>query len=250
MLLAAVPYPAFGVAALFGGVVDGFAWSASDLTKVWQDSGGSTPAAVNSPIGRIDDLSGKGRPALQATSGNRPTLKQATQNGIVVNHVELDGTDDFLGAAFVVTAYPVTMVLLGGFSGATSNGFFSLANSDSVYKMLQPNGSANARLTDRNELNLFTPVNAPMPIPSGFQIVIAEFEASSMTIQVNNNTPVTRANTNTFGTSISAFLGKTRPSGLFQAGRAAFAMQITRLLTSGEKGALKAMLAAQGGVVI
>lgn len=47
-----------------------------DLSNVYQDSAGTLPATVGSPIGRINDLTGLGNNATQATAGNRPILAQ------------------------------------------------------------------------------------------------------------------------------------------------------------------------------
>lgn len=47
-----------------------------DLSNVYQDSAGTLPATVGSPIGRINDLTGLGNNATQATAGNRPIISQ------------------------------------------------------------------------------------------------------------------------------------------------------------------------------
>jgi hypothetical protein len=47
-----------------------------DLSNVFQDSAGTLPATVGSPIGRITDLTGLGNNATQSTAGNRPVLAQ------------------------------------------------------------------------------------------------------------------------------------------------------------------------------
>lgn len=74
--------------AIFGGrrtavqqLIDGLrarggkAWipSTNPTTGWFQDSAGTTPAALEQPVGRILDLSGNGYHATQATSANRPT---------------------------------------------------------------------------------------------------------------------------------------------------------------------------------
>ncbi len=47
-------------------------WDGID-SPVYQDSAGTTPAAVNDPVGYWGDLSGNGLHLLQAVNGNRPT---------------------------------------------------------------------------------------------------------------------------------------------------------------------------------
>lgn len=66
-------------------------WDASDLSTIFTTSAGSTPSAINDPIGRIEDKSGNARHLVQGTAGSRPTL-QATG-------MDFDGTDDGLATA-------------------------------------------------------------------------------------------------------------------------------------------------------
>lgn len=66
----------FNPAALFAAGEQGFWYDPSDLATVWQDSARTTPGAVGQPVGCIDDKSGRGNNATQATAGARPTLRQ------------------------------------------------------------------------------------------------------------------------------------------------------------------------------
>jgi hypothetical protein len=50
--------------------------STNPATGWWQDSAGTTQAALEQPVGRITDLSGNNYHATQATSLNRPTYTQ------------------------------------------------------------------------------------------------------------------------------------------------------------------------------
>jgi hypothetical protein len=90
---------AFAPAGLFGASDAGAWYDPSDLTSMFQDSAGTTPAAVDSPVGLLRDKSGKGNHASQATASKRPTLRQAG----ALYYLEFDGTDDMLQAAFTVT---------------------------------------------------------------------------------------------------------------------------------------------------
>jgi hypothetical protein len=52
------------------------AWyEVSDLSTLWQDTAGTTPASVDGAVGRIDDKSGNGR-HLTFTGASAPTLRQ------------------------------------------------------------------------------------------------------------------------------------------------------------------------------
>jgi len=96
------------VASISRGIVDAPSWSPlelfalgeeggwfdpSDLSTLWQDTAGTTPAVVGDPVGRIDDKSGRGNNAIQATAGNRPILRQ---DGDGAYYLEFDGADDVL----------------------------------------------------------------------------------------------------------------------------------------------------------
>lgn len=80
-------------ARLFAASEDGFWLDPSDLSTLWQDTAGTTPAVVGDPVGRIDDKSGNGNNALQATSGNRPILRQDADGSY---YLEFDGSNDRL----------------------------------------------------------------------------------------------------------------------------------------------------------
>jgi hypothetical protein len=65
----------FTPAALFASGEQGVWYDPSDFSTLFQDSAGTTPVtAVEQPVGRMLDLSGRGNHATQATSAARPTL--------------------------------------------------------------------------------------------------------------------------------------------------------------------------------
>ena len=60
---------------LFATGEQGVWYDPSDLSTMFQDSSGTTPVtAVEQPVGRILDKSGRGNHASQSTAGSRPTL--------------------------------------------------------------------------------------------------------------------------------------------------------------------------------
>ena len=83
---------AFSPSSLFAGGIAGVWYDPSDLSSMWQDSAGTTPAAVDSPVGKINDKSGNGNHAVQATAAARPMLRQS---GAVL-YLDFDGVDDRL----------------------------------------------------------------------------------------------------------------------------------------------------------
>ena len=66
---------AFNPASLFAAGEQGVWYDPSDFTTMFQDSAGTTPVtAVEQPVGRILDKSGRGNTATQSTSASRPVL--------------------------------------------------------------------------------------------------------------------------------------------------------------------------------
>ena len=63
-----------------------------DIASMYQTTDTSTPAVVNSPVGRVNDKSGNARHLTQSDSGKRPVLRQSGS----VYYLEFDGSDDNL----------------------------------------------------------------------------------------------------------------------------------------------------------
>lgn len=94
---------------LFVGASGGY-WDIQDLTTIFSDSTGTTPAIVDGPVGYIADLSGLGNHLIQATSGLKPTLRQDA-NGKY--YLEFDGVDDTLQVTFGASLGDCTLVYAG-----------------------------------------------------------------------------------------------------------------------------------------
>lgn len=76
------------------------AWyDVSDLASMFQDAAGTVAAAVNAPVGRLNDKSGRGNHAVQASASARPMLRI---DGGGRHYLEFDGVDDFLSAGDVL----------------------------------------------------------------------------------------------------------------------------------------------------
>lgn len=80
------------IATLAGATSNSVWYDPSDLSTVWQDTAGTVPASANDPVARIDDKSGNGHHATQATVGSRPILRTDGRYA----YLEFDGTDDFM----------------------------------------------------------------------------------------------------------------------------------------------------------
>ena len=93
-------FVAFTPATLFASGEQGAWYDPSDLSTMFTDTDGTTPATVGDPVARINDKSGRGNHATQATAAARPTLQQ-TAGGLY--YLEFDGVDDFLALPLAVS---------------------------------------------------------------------------------------------------------------------------------------------------
>ena len=81
------------VSSLFSNGEQGAWYDPSDLSTMYQDAAGTTPVtAVEQPVGKILDKSGRGNHATQTTPGSRPLYQIVSGLPCLV----FDGIDDFL----------------------------------------------------------------------------------------------------------------------------------------------------------
>jgi hypothetical protein len=64
---------------------------------MFQDSAGTVAAALDTPVGRINDKSGRGNHAMQSAAGSRPVLRSDSGGRL---YLEFDGADDEMISAF------------------------------------------------------------------------------------------------------------------------------------------------------
>jgi len=82
----------FSPTSLFAASEQGAWYDPSDFASMFQDSAGTTPVtAVGQVVGRINDKSGRGNHALQATTAAKPIVRQDAGGKY---YLELDGVDD------------------------------------------------------------------------------------------------------------------------------------------------------------
>ena len=81
------------ISSLFAGGEQGAWFDPSDITTLFQDTAGTVPVtAAGQSVARINDKSGRGNHATQATAGSRPTYQVDGARGYLL----FDGTDDFM----------------------------------------------------------------------------------------------------------------------------------------------------------
>jgi hypothetical protein len=123
--------PAFSPLDLFGSGEEGAWYDPSDLSTVWQDAAGTTPATAGDPVGRIDDKSGNGNHATQSTSTKRPTLQ--TSGGLY--YLDFDGVDDAMATASIDFTATDQMSLFAG--------VYREADTQDLIAELSPNWNTN-----------------------------------------------------------------------------------------------------------
>jgi hypothetical protein len=165
---------------LFGGGAQGAWYDPSDLSSMWQDSAGTTAAAVNSPVGRIDDKSGNEHHLTQSTSGKRPYLRQSGS----LYYLDFDGVDDrLLSAAFGSSFAQSNMIALGAKTDVTGSDYLVV---DST-----ADGSRNAVAVSSYHPGKWIGWSGSNEVPLGTastsaaQVVIATLNGSSTTGEVN-----------------------------------------------------------------
>lgn len=109
---------------LFSSSEPGAWYDMTDLSTMWQDTGGTTPVtAAGQQCARLDDKSGNGHHATQATGTKQPTVRQDA-NGVY--YLEFDGTDDeLINGTMDLSASQESLFALGGITSndATSQGY-------------------------------------------------------------------------------------------------------------------------------
>lgn len=91
------PQRGFNPARLFGTTDTGWFYDLSDMSTLFQDAAGTTPAAIGLPVGLMLDKSGRGNHRSQSISLNRPTYARHPLGGI---RNLLTFTEDFSNAAW------------------------------------------------------------------------------------------------------------------------------------------------------
>jgi len=117
----------FDPASLFSNGEQGAWYDPSDLTTLYQDSAGTTPVTADGdPVGRMEDKSGNGNHATQATSAARPVYRT---DG-TLHWLEFDGVDDSMIITGVdrsswTDAMAITAGQAQGGKGSYLNGLYS-----------------------------------------------------------------------------------------------------------------------------
>jgi hypothetical protein len=102
---------AFSPVSLFAASEPGVWYDPSDLTTMFQDTAGTTPVTTpGQTVARINDKSGRGNNATQATTASRPTYGIVPLGG---RRNLLLNTDTLATQSVTVTAVPHTLSFYG-----------------------------------------------------------------------------------------------------------------------------------------
>lgn len=135
------------VAGLFASGEQGAWFDPSDLSTLYQDAAGTTPVtAVEQPVGRMLDKSGRGNHATQTTTASRPTLQIDTagnyflsfdgiDDSLVTGNINFSATDKMTVLTADHSAWDNVTRVLAGLSASVFgvNGTFWLTAYDSTY---------------------------------------------------------------------------------------------------------------------
>lgn len=243
---------------LFASGEAGAWYDPSDLSTVWQDSARTTPGAVDSPVGALDDKSGNGNHMTQATADNRPILRQSGS----LYYLERDGIDDelFTGADFTLQAGWTLAVAASYAAGADTGtrGIVSLAASSTNYLVLglrQSIEEGRSSLRGASASPAVSPTTAtagtnsyPAAAPA---VIVSRFQALSHDIRVNGTTGDTETTTWDDQTVASARFGfRDAGGGSVIAADLYAAVALQRVPTAAELDKLEAWLASKAGVTL
>ena len=222
----------FDPATLFASGEKGVWFDVADLSSIFQDEAGSIPAAVDSPVGRVNDKSGNGHHAVQATAAKRPVLRHA--GGIY--WLEFDGAGDALATANLSLAAHVSATTLVGFrpSGTAlgmiqelsadinaHKGFFQVVNYPAVGKLAVAVNSNGIDQMETSAAGYGSGVTSLLTVSMDFSLQAA---ASQIVPRINGATglftaSVDQADNSTMFDDKPLFIGGRGGSSLYFAGR-------------------------------
>lgn len=137
----------FSPSTYFAAGEQGFWLDVQDLATMFQDTGGTVAAVVGQPVARINDKSGRGNHAAQASASQRPILRQhATTNKY---YLEFDGVDDNLTTSVAFGSIGVLSVFaaLRNREETEAGGLLELTGTGSLFR-LRERSSASTTIWD------------------------------------------------------------------------------------------------------
>ena len=82
----------------------------TDVSTLYEDSAGTTPASVGSPVGRMEDISGGGHHATQSTTADKPTFREDVNGRLYLEYALGDSLDTGIENADIATPYALPSI--------------------------------------------------------------------------------------------------------------------------------------------
>lgn len=181
----------------------------SDISTLWQDTGGTTQVnADGQKIQRIDDLSGNGYNATELVDS--PTYKASIQNSLSVGR--FDGTDDVLqGTAIsnliaadaytIMAAVKYTTVGGGGIAGYDNEGF--LSDAGGYWGTMAYTGQAGAYNYDGT-----SDIAVASYTAGNWMLIQTAHRSGNIEVRINGGAATSTASGNTLSLASSMLLGR------------------------------------------
>lgn len=198
---------AFTPASLFAPGEDGAVYDPSDLSSLWQDTAGTVPVTADGQsVARIDDKSGNGNHAIQATAGARPVYKTDGDRHWLLG----DGIDDELIGGTMSVAGGASVIAAAQFIGTSTGIIMSAATSSSDTLSVGATGTGGggfrSRVTD-GAADLFR----SGPWLADRFVAIARYDGAALALEVNE-VAYTGTTAGQTGASLSIFAAATAPA--------------------------------------
>lgn len=235
---------------LFAAGEQGFWFDPSDLSTMFQDSTGSTPAVVDSPVGLIRDKSGRGNHASQATSDSRPILR--ADGGL--RYLEFDGTDDYLATPTIDLGGDVVSIFAGVRKASDASQRVVLAGAGTEQLALWAPISAAATFTFRTvgsgtQAAATSAASFPAPI-TAVLTGIGDISTDTSILRINGTQAASVATDQGAGNYAAAafHIGRRATGVLYHSGRIYQLAMVGRVATASEISAVESYVAVKSGV--
>lgn len=229
-------------AALYAGGYALGSWEVYDISKLWQDTAGTSPVtATGQAVKRIDDISGNGNHVTN------PTGWVLAEDAFGCMYLQTDGVSAFEATVTAQTSYPLTLCAAAKSDVATNAlNIISLRASDSSYKSLYNLSATGWAVNDRNAAQNANAEHIGSNATS--HVGVGEFNTSSANLIMDGvDASAATANANAFGALDKVYIGKTFSAGNYYSGRFYGANAINKTLSLAERKRLENFRAIKSG---
>jgi hypothetical protein len=232
----------FSPASLFAGGEQGGWYDPSDLSSMFQDTAGTTPAVVDLAVARINDKSGRGNHATQAASSSQPILR--TSGGLY--WLEVDGLDDQMQSAsfsLAATSMMSAAVRITSAGGSICNVYdFTGTGSRQILGGTNAGASGGYRMFAGTSLD-----SAASARNTSDHVLMGQFAGASSSLELDK-TVLASGNAGTNAVSAGVLIGGDTSFAQLMTGRFYGGVLLARALTAGERLSLYTYLGLKAGL--